>query len=112
MSTKINLYFQTKFALDFLSEGIPVKLIRLLGIVQLKFQNEWSSDEPVIIDTGNPISVILFLSGKMSIRRFLDRDEISHISLLTFYLLRFTFHISRLLFHAYQSGDNQLNILR
>ena len=58
MYTNINLYFQTKIALDFLSEGIPVKLIRLLGIVQLRSQNDWSSDQPVIIDTGNPISVI------------------------------------------------------
>lgn len=58
MSININLYFQTKIALDFLSEGIPVKLIRLLGIVQLKTKSGWSLDEPVIIDTGNPISII------------------------------------------------------
>jgi len=43
---------------EFLSKGIPLRLIRLLGTVQLKTPTGWSREERVIIDTGNPISII------------------------------------------------------
>jgi len=58
MSIRINLEFQTKIDLEFLSSGVNVQLIRLLGNVHLKGRNKWSVEEKVIIDTGNPISII------------------------------------------------------
>lgn len=58
MSTKISLKFQTKIDLEFLSKGIHVRLIRLLGVAQLKTDKGWSPEEDVIIDTGNPISIL------------------------------------------------------
>ena len=60
MSIKINLEFQTKIDLEFLSNGVNLRLIRLLGNVHLKSQQNWSIEEKVIIDTGNPISIIPF----------------------------------------------------
>jgi len=59
MSTKISLEFQTQIDLEFLSKGILVRLIRLRGTVQLKTNTGWSSEEDAIVDTGNPISIIL-----------------------------------------------------
>jgi hypothetical protein len=58
MSTRINLEFQTKIDLDFISYGVKVLLIRLIGNVHLKNNQNWSTEEKVIIDTGNPISII------------------------------------------------------
>lgn len=58
MSTRIELHFQTKIDLEFLSQGIHLRLIRLLGTVQLKTLGGWSPETRVIIDTGNPISII------------------------------------------------------
>ncbi len=58
MSTKVNLYFQTKIDLEFLSQGVHLRLIRLLGTVQLKAPTGWSSEARVIIDTGNPVTII------------------------------------------------------
>jgi len=60
MSIKINLEFQTKIDLEFLTNGINLRLIRLLGNVHLKSHQNWSTEEKVIIDTGNPISIIPF----------------------------------------------------
>ena len=58
MSTKVNLEFQTKIDLDFLTENVAIKLVRLLGTIHLKSDQEWSLEEKVIIDTGNPITII------------------------------------------------------
>jgi hypothetical protein len=44
--------------LEFLSQGIHLRLIRLLGTVQLKTPNGWSPETRVIIDTGNPVTMI------------------------------------------------------
>lgn len=60
MSIKINLEFQTKIDLEFLSAGVAVHLVRLLGTVHLKTHHNWSLEEKVIIDTGNPISIVPF----------------------------------------------------
>ena len=60
MSIKINLEFQTKIDLEFLTNGVKLRLIRLLGNVHLKSHQNWSTEEKVIIDTGNPISIIPF----------------------------------------------------
>jgi len=60
MSIKINLEFQTKIDLEFLTNGVNFRLIRLLGNVHLKSHRNWSTEEKVIIDTGNPISIIPF----------------------------------------------------
>lgn len=58
MSTRINLSLQTKIDLEFLSRGIHLRLVRLLGVVQLKTVDGWSPETRVIIDSGNPISLI------------------------------------------------------
>ena len=58
MSIKIKLEFQTKIDLELLSQGVNLQLIRLLGNVHLKCPKKWSIEEKVIIDTGNPISII------------------------------------------------------
>ncbi|MEK7727275.1 MAG: hypothetical protein AAB354_02615, partial [candidate division KSB1 bacterium] len=58
MSTRINLHFQTKIDLEFLAHGIHLRLVRLLGTVQLKTMSGWSPETRVIIDCGNPISII------------------------------------------------------
>ncbi|MBN2541274.1 hypothetical protein JXI42_00250 [bacterium] len=58
MSIKVNLEFQSKVDLDFLSKGIKVNLVRVLGNIHIKGSQNWSVEEKVIIDTGNPISII------------------------------------------------------
>jgi hypothetical protein len=58
MSIKVNLHFQTKIDLEFLSQGVHLRLIRLLGTVQLKTSTAWSPEARVIIDTGNPVTII------------------------------------------------------
>lgn len=58
MSTRVNLHFQTRIDLEFLSQGIHLRLIRLLGTVQLKTPGGWSKETQVIVDTGNPISLV------------------------------------------------------
>ena len=58
MSIKINLDFETKIDVEFLTEGVAVKIVRLYGTIQLKTIEGWSPEETAIVDTGNPISVI------------------------------------------------------
>jgi hypothetical protein len=60
MSIKVNLEFVTKFDLNLLSKGKKVRLIRLIGDAHLLGEKNWLPLEKVIIDTGNPISIIPF----------------------------------------------------
>lgn len=75
MSIKIDLEFQTKIDLEFLSEGVAVRLIRLLGTVHLKSYQNWSPEEKVIIDTGNPISIVPFSIWQNIERKILLRSK-------------------------------------
>jgi len=58
MSIRVQLKLQTKIDLDALSQGVHLQLIRLLGVGQLKTPSGWSREEKVIIDTGNPVTII------------------------------------------------------
>ncbi len=58
MSIRVNLHFQTKIDLQFLADGVHFRLIRLLGTVQLRTADGWSPEMKVIIDTGNPVTII------------------------------------------------------
>lgn len=83
MSIKINLEFQTKIDLEFLSEGVAVRLIRLLGTVHLKSHPNWSPEEKVIIDTGNPISIVPFSMWQNIERKILLRSKTKLYGLTT-----------------------------
>ena len=58
MSIKIQLKYSVKYDLEFLSVGISLRLIRLISMAQIKMKSGWSRPYDVIIDTGNPVSVI------------------------------------------------------
>jgi hypothetical protein len=58
MSIKIRLKYAMKFDLEFLSAGIKLRLIRLISIAQLLTKDGWTRRYDVIIDTGNPVSII------------------------------------------------------
>jgi len=75
MSIRITLEFQTKIDFDFLTQGASVRLIRLLGNVQSMGQQNWSMEEKVIIDTGNPISMIPYSIWKNIERKILIKSK-------------------------------------
>lgn len=58
MSTIFRLKYAIKFDLEFLSAGITLRLIRLVSMVQLITKDGWTRRYDVIIDTGNPVSII------------------------------------------------------
>jgi len=75
MSTKVKLHFQTKIDLEFLAKGVHLRLIRLLGTVHLKTSTGWSPEARVIIDTGNPISLIPHSMWSQAEAQVLIRDK-------------------------------------
>ena len=55
---RVDLEYETRIDLDYLSAGIELQLIRLVAIIQFKAQDGWSDEFRAIIDTGSPLSVI------------------------------------------------------
>ena len=75
MCIKVGLRFRTEIDLDLLSQGVPVRLIRLLATIQLKTAGGWTKEYRAIVDTGNPISVIPFsIWNQARIRPLLRKD--------------------------------------
>ena len=72
---KVNLHFQTKIDLEFLSKGVHLRLIRLLGTVHLKTTEGWTPEARIIIDTGNPISIIPHSIWSEAIVNILIREK-------------------------------------
>ena len=58
MCTRIDLGIHTDIDVDFLSEGVSLRLIRLTATVQVQTSTGWSEPQEAIVDTGNPVSVI------------------------------------------------------
>ena len=58
MSIRIDLGIKTEIDVDFLSEGISLRLIRLITTVQVQAATGWSEAQEAIVDTGNPVSLI------------------------------------------------------
>lgn len=58
MSIRINLAFDIMWSRSLLAQGIRVRIIRLIGHVRFWTGSDWTSDEPAILDTGNPVSLL------------------------------------------------------
>lgn len=54
---EINLTFGIKYDLEAIEKNIVIPIVRLLGSVDFKGKDGWSTPYEVIIDTGSPISV-------------------------------------------------------
>ena len=54
---QISLRFNIKYDLELLEKNITLPIIRLIGAIEFKRENEWSKPYDVIIDTGSPVSV-------------------------------------------------------
>ena len=76
MSISIGLRFRTEFDLDILSQGISVRLIRVLATIQLETASSWTKEYRAIVDTGNPISIIPFSIWNQAQIRPLIRENV------------------------------------
>lgn len=54
---ELSLEFSVKYDLELLDKNIVLPIIRLLGRIEFKYGNNWSTPYRIIIDTGSPISV-------------------------------------------------------
>lgn len=54
---ELSLEFSVKYDLELLEKNIVLPTIRLLGRIEFKYGNNWSTPYRIIIDTGSPISV-------------------------------------------------------
>lgn len=75
MSTNIELSFETKVDLAFLTHGISVRLVRLIASVQLKTEEGWTPRYKAIVDTGNPISIVPHFIWNRAYFRWLLSDK-------------------------------------
>ena len=68
--------FRTEFDLDILSQGVSVRLIRVLATIQLETASGWTKEYRAIVDTGNPISIIPFSIWNQAQIRPLIRENV------------------------------------